>query len=76
MRTALVRLAFAILRRQNAILWWNTAEVPGLFDPQWKGKIVFRFAEMKFYPPAPNAARTTEGGGFNFVHVCPPDCSE
>jgi hypothetical protein len=83
MRTALARLGFALLRRANASLWWDTADVPGLFDKQWTGRMAFKFATMKMSPPrdsqnlsAPTAARLAQVEDFNFVHVCPgnPGC--
>lgn len=77
MRNALVKMAFAILKRHNATMWWNTADVPGLFDPALNGKVVFRFAEMRFFPPTAKLRTTAaEVNGFNFVHTCPPDCPE
>lgn len=74
MRNILTRWAFAILKRYNASLWWDTVDVPGLFDPAIKGRITFRFDSMRFYLPV--AARKTAGevAGYNFVHTCPPEC--
>lgn len=75
MRKALCRLAFAILKRQKAKLWWNTADVPGLFDPMWKGRMVFDFETMRFRPPEIVVQRLGDDETtFNFVHTCPPSC--
>ena len=77
MRKMLVRAAFSILRRQNATMWWNTVDVPGLFDPELKGRITFDFAKMRFFPPtAAQRLSASEVTGWNFVHTCPPDCEE
>jgi len=77
MRKALVRLAFAILRRQKATMWWDTVDVPGLFDPGMSGRVTFEFAKMRFFPPyAAQRQSAKDIGGWNFVHTCPPDCDE
>jgi len=76
MKTALTRLAFAILRRYNASLWWDTSDVPGLFDPAMGSRVVFKFSTMRFHSLDQSVARLAEDEGFNFSHPWPPDPPE
>jgi len=73
MKKALARAAFAILKRSGAKLWWDTKDVPGLFDPSISGRVVFRFDTMRMEAVA-TELKIQGANSFNFVHTCPPDC--
>jgi len=77
MRNMMIRMAFAILRRYDAKLWWNTADVPGLFGKAMGSRVVFKFATMRFHSLDKTAKLATgDDDGFNFSHPWPPDPPE